>query len=164
MFSIIIPTYNGENKIEQTLNKLLHQCISSTDEIIVINDGSTDLTKEKLEFYTKYNQIKVVHQKNKGVSAARNMGISLVSKQSKYITFIDDSDSVSDNFFTVAKSFFYNHPDIEMASIPIFSKKKMYTTVTEKKVEEGFIFLILLISIRIYSTILVGLFLRRICL
>jgi glycosyltransferase involved in cell wall biosynthesis len=142
MFSIIIPTYNGENKIEQTLNKLLHQCISSTDEIeiIVINDGSTDLTKEKLEFYTKYNQIKVVHQKNKGVSAARNMGISLVSKHSKYITFIDDSDSISDNFFTVAKSFFYNHPDIEMASIPIFSKKNciQLNHVNRKKSRRNF--------------------------
>ncbi|WJE87766.1 glycosyltransferase family 2 protein (plasmid) [Staphylococcus casei] len=119
IFSVIIPTYNSENVIDKTLNKLLKQLPYLDDEIIVINDGSKDRTKQKLKQFEKYNQIKVIHQTNRGVSASRNVGISQISLTTQYVTFLDDSDSVSDNFFMVAQKFFNNYPNISILSIPI---------------------------------------------
>ena len=84
ILSIIIPVYNCE--------KYIYQCIESiisykNIEIIVINDGSTDNTKEVLE---KIEGIKVFHNENHGVSYARNYGIEKAI--GKYIMFIDSDD------------------------------------------------------------------------
>lgn len=123
MFSVIIPTYNSEYKIEKTLDKLLKQLPSLDDEIIVVNDGSEDQTRQKLKQYEKNNQVKIIHKINSGVSAARNVGIAHTNLNTQYITFVDDSDSISDNFFTVAQNFFDKYPKIFIASIPIISSQ-----------------------------------------
>lgn len=119
IFSVIIPTYNSENVIEKTLNTLLKQLPSADDEIIVINDGSKDQTRLKLKQYEEYKQVKIIHQSNRGVSASRNVGLAHISLKTQYITFIDDSDSVSNNFFYVAQNFFANYPNISIVSMPI---------------------------------------------
>ncbi|TDM27166.1 glycosyltransferase family 2 protein [Macrococcoides caseolyticum] len=119
MFSVIIPTRNSEKKIAKTLDRLLRQLPFLDDEIIVINDGSSDNTKQVLEPYEKLKQVKIIQQRNLGVSAARNAGVKQTSSKSKYITFVDDSDSVSDNFFSVSHNFFFKNPQISIASIPI---------------------------------------------
>lgn len=121
MFSIIIPTRNSEKKIAKTLDRLLKQLPFLDDEIIVINDGSGDKTEQILKPYEKFKQVKIIQQSNLGVSAARNTGITHTSSNSKYITFVDDSDSVSDNFFIVAYNFFIKNPQISMVSIPIIT-------------------------------------------
>ena len=88
--SVIIPVYNAKNYIEKTLNSVLNQSIDGL-EIIVINDGSTDGSKDILDYYDNtYGNIKVIHQKNKGVSAARNLGI--LSSTGEYIGFVDSDD------------------------------------------------------------------------
>lgn len=128
MFSIIIPTHNGEKSIEKTLNSMLEKLLYPTDEIILINDGSTDNTLEILYKYSKNPQIKIINQLNAGVSAARNEGIRNLSKNSKFVTFVDDSDSLSENFFEEVLSFFNNHTNIDAISTPIklFENNKYY--------------------------------------
>lgn len=94
--SIIIPVYNCEKYIIRCLGSVLRQQDSDKYEIIVVNDGSTDNTAQKLNQFTpKYKNINVIHQKNAGVSAARNVGIS--ASHGKYITFVDADDMVGLN-------------------------------------------------------------------
>lgn len=93
--SIIIPAYNACDKLETLLDNLISQrTINGVQaEIIVINDGSTDGTAEMLA--TK-GSIKVINQENKGVAAARNVGLE--ASTGKYISFIDADDIVSDSY------------------------------------------------------------------
>ncbi|MGL4882486.1 MAG: glycosyltransferase family 2 protein, partial [Waterburya sp.] len=70
--SVIIPTYNCDRYIAQAIKSVFQQ-ESCTYEIIVIDDGSTDLTAEVLKPYSE--RLRYVKQKNQGVAAARNYGI-----------------------------------------------------------------------------------------
>ena len=96
--SIIIPAYNAEQYIKSCLDSILQnskESLSKT-EIIVINDGSTDNTLKILESYNHHKNIKIHTTKNQGVSAARNLGISLA--KGEWVTFIDADDAISDDF------------------------------------------------------------------
>lgn len=94
LLSIIIPVYNGEKYLEDCLNSLIFQIIDNI-EIIIINDGSTDNSKQIIEKHVSKN---VFHfeQSNKGVSVARNYGIQMA--RGKYIYFCDSDDIVDCNF------------------------------------------------------------------
>lgn len=94
--SIIVPAYNAEKTIERCVDGLVKQTFKPT-EIIIIDDGSTDRTGAILDQYaTKYKYIKVIHQTNAGVSAARNRGIDEAS--SECILFVDSDDAVGEQF------------------------------------------------------------------
>ncbi|RJQ31693.1 MAG: glycosyltransferase [Actinobacteria bacterium] len=85
--SVIIPTYNRASKTKKAVESVLAQTLAPY-EIIVIDDGSTDSTKQKL---SKVAGIKYVYQKHKGVSAARNKGIA--ESSGDYIAFLDSDDT-----------------------------------------------------------------------
>ncbi len=91
--SIVVATYNNKKTLEKTLNSLLKQNFNGKYEIIVVNDGSKDGTKEFLEKYKKGKQkLSVFHQKNSGVCKARNKGI----QNSKYEIVINmDHDCIA---------------------------------------------------------------------
>ncbi|NMF04829.1 glycosyltransferase family 2 protein [Clostridium beijerinckii] len=92
LVSIVIPVYNVEKYIDQCLDCITNQTYKNI-QIIVINDGSTDSTKEKLKSWEKNdNRITVINKKNEGVSIARNCGID--SAYGKYIFFFDGDDTV----------------------------------------------------------------------
>ena len=85
--SIIIPTYNSAKYIPDAINSILNQTFKDY-EIIIVDDGSTDNTREILN---KYNsKIRYIYQENKGPSAARNIGIK--NAKGKYIAFLDADD------------------------------------------------------------------------
>jgi glycosyltransferase involved in cell wall biosynthesis len=87
-FSIIIPLYNKENAIENTLKSVFNQ--SFTDfEVVVINDGSTDKSEEKVNAFSDA-RLRLISTENKGVSQARNLGIS--ESKGKLIAFLDADD------------------------------------------------------------------------
>ena len=89
--SIIVPAYNIENYIEQCLDSIVHQPFRDI-EIICVEDCSTDNTLSVLEFFAdKDTRIKVItHDKNKGLSAARNTGID--ASAGTYILYLDSDD------------------------------------------------------------------------
>lgn len=87
--SIIIPAYNAEKYIEQTIDSVFSQTYQNW-ELIVIDDGSVDLTAKKIEKYLSDKRVSYYFQKNSGVSVARNRGISLA--KGDYITFLDADD------------------------------------------------------------------------
>lgn len=95
MFSVIIPAYNSEKTIEKTLNSLKNQTTPQLiHEVIVINDGSTDDTANKVEQYKESEghnlNIILYNQKNTGVAAARNIGMRMATAQ--YLAFLDSDD------------------------------------------------------------------------
>jgi len=89
LVTVILPAYNSANYIADTVECLLSQTYKAI-EIIVINDGSTDSTLDVLTAYSDTGKIKLIDQKNTGVAAARNVGISMA--QGEYIAFIDSDD------------------------------------------------------------------------
>lgn len=82
-FSVIIPLYNKANYIERALHSVLSQSFQDF-EIIVVNDGSTDEGHVIVEAMDN-PKIKLIHQKNSGGSAARNLGIE--NSTSEYLVF-----------------------------------------------------------------------------
>ena len=99
LISIIIPAYNIENYIVRCLDSLLNQTYKNL-EVIVVDDGSSDNTGKIIDDYaSKYENIKVIHKKNAGVSAARNSGIDVANGD--YIGFVDGDDTVDKEMFEV---------------------------------------------------------------
>lgn len=88
--SIVMPVYNTEKYISQTISSLLRQTYGNF-ELICVNDGSTDATPEILNKYAgKDKRIKVINQPNKGAAAARNNGLKYVSGEYTLILDADD--------------------------------------------------------------------------
>ena len=95
LVSIIIPTYNTKQYICEAIDSALAQTYKNI-EIIVVDDGSTDNTKDILEEYIHKNQIIYHYQKNMGLSSARNTGI-LLSK-GDYILCLDADDKIEPEY------------------------------------------------------------------
>lgn len=97
--SVIVPAYNCENLISETLDCLINQTLKDI-QIIIVNDGSTDGTADVIERYAKKDsRILSVYQENAGVSAARNNGIDRA--QGEYLLFLDSDDLLSNNALEV---------------------------------------------------------------
>jgi glycosyltransferase involved in cell wall biosynthesis len=104
LVSIIIPCYNASSYIKETINSVLIQTFQNF-EIIVINDGSKDQGSEIIKTI-KDNRIRLVEQKNQGVSSSRNNGIILANGE--FIAFLDADDLLHPSFlekriFTLSK-------------------------------------------------------------
>ena len=95
--SIIVPIYKVEQYLHKCVDSLLHQDLSEEEfEIVLVDDGSPDKCGDICEEYaTKYSQVKAIHQKNGGLSAARNSGIAMA--QGKFIQFVDSDDYLEPN-------------------------------------------------------------------
>ena len=106
-FSVVIPLYNKEKEIADTLNSVLNQSYKA-DEIIVVDDGSTDNSAKIVENFTKFKEIKLIRQNNMGVSAARNRGIE--EAKNEYICFIDADDIWKENFLYEIKKLTEDFP------------------------------------------------------
>ena len=85
--SVVIPVFNRKQLIERSINSVINQTYPP-DEIIVIDDGSIDGTYDLIK--KNYPQVILIHQENKGVSAARNVGITIA--KGKWIAFLDSDD------------------------------------------------------------------------
>ena len=88
-FSIVIPTYNRSSSVLDTLRSCLEQTYSDL-EIVVVDDGSTDDTRDVLAAIDDPRLV-VVHQENAGPAAARNHGMRKATGE--YIAFLDSDDS-----------------------------------------------------------------------
>lgn len=88
--TVIVPAYNVEKFIEETLDCLLGQTLKDI-EVIIVDDGSTDSTAEVIKKYCqKHSIFKSIYQNNAGVSAARNTAIPLATGE--YVCFLDSDD------------------------------------------------------------------------
>lgn len=86
-FSMVVPVYNRAGYVSQAIDSILCQ-LSPNDEVLVVDDGSTDDTPRMLEAYE--SRIKVIRQKNQGPEVARNTGAA--QAQGEYLVFLDSDD------------------------------------------------------------------------
>lgn len=96
LISVIVPVYNVEKYIHQCIDSILSQTFTDF-ELILVDDGSPDQCPQICDRYVEQDQrIHVIHQKNGGLSAARNAGIdwAFANSDSQWITFIDSDDWV----------------------------------------------------------------------
>lgn len=95
--SVVIPVYNAEKFLDESISSLLNQTFSDI-ELICVNDGSTDNSLEKLnQFAQKDNRIKVISKENGGCGSARNK--ALENAIGKYVYFFDPDDYLVENSF-----------------------------------------------------------------
>jgi len=98
-FAVVVPAYNARATIEETLDSIISQSVTP-NEIIVINDGSTDDTGEIIDAYTgKHENLRVIHQENGGSGAAINTG--LYDAASDYICICSSDDILMPNCLSV---------------------------------------------------------------
>jgi glycosyltransferase involved in cell wall biosynthesis len=138
MFSIVIPIHNKENYLKNTLHSVISQSFKDF-EIILVNDGSTDNSANICEeFRLADSRVKVIHQQNSGVSAARNVGI----KHSCYdlIAFIDADDYWSPIFLEKMHELILQLPDILIYSSKYANVKgnRIYPVEPIFKIQSGF--------------------------
>ena len=109
--SVIIPAYNCQEKISNCIASALSQTLPQNQfEIIVINDGSTDHTLSICNSIgDEHNNVFVINQENKGVSNARNAGMTHAN--GKYIAFLDGDDTLAPTTLKAAVDFFDAHYD-----------------------------------------------------
>ena len=107
LFSIIVPVYNTEKYIEKSMDSIM-KAIDKDCEVIFVNDGSTDKSKEKImEFMEKLPEeykenFRYTEKENKGLADTKNVGIEL--SRGKFISVVDSDDYISDDFYKIAKS------------------------------------------------------------
>ena len=100
--SVIVPVYNVEAYLERCVESILQQTYAHF-ELILINDGSTDSSGQICDHLaSQYENIKVYHIENSGVSNARNMGIQLAT--GSWVTFIDSDDFVTQDYLATLAS------------------------------------------------------------
>ena len=100
--SVIVPVYNVEAYLERCVESILQQTYAHF-ELILINDGSTDSSGQICDHLaSQYENIKVYHSENAGVSNARNMGIQLAT--GSWVTFIDSDDFVTQDYLATLAS------------------------------------------------------------
>ena len=93
LVSIIVPVYNVEKYIDRCINSIIDQDYANW-ELILIDDGSTDNSGKRCDQYaSERSNIYVIHQKNQGVSTARNVGIQIA--KGEYFLFVDSDDWIS---------------------------------------------------------------------
>lgn len=98
LVSVIVPVYNVEECVNRCVDSLLEQSYLNV-EIVLVDDGSTDNSGLICDEYAKKDKrVKVIHQDNGGLSAARNAGIEISSGD--YLSFVDGDDYVSNDFIS----------------------------------------------------------------
>jgi len=130
--SVIIPAYNCEFFIKQTLESVFNQSIGVENiEIIVINDGSTDNTLKIVGEYEKEDKIILIDTPNRGVSAARETGRNLT--KGKYIQYLDSDDILTSQKLEIQYAALEeNKGDIAYGDWQKFSEKNNIKTLLEK--------------------------------
>ncbi|EDP67566.1 exopolysaccharide biosynthesis protein, sugar transferase [Carnobacterium sp. AT7] len=140
LLSVIMPVYNTSATLGDAVKSVLEQRFSNF-ELILINDGSSDSSPEICDLLAKTDErIKVVHQKNKGLSAARNQGIKAASGE--FYAFIDSDDRFDEEAFLNFYEARVQHEDMTMyvmnfdkvyGGISVPKKRSKNSIITEPK-------------------------------
>lgn len=135
--SIIIPVYNVAPYITEAIESIVCQDFSDY-EILLINDGSTDGSERIVDdLAVRYDKIRVFHQTNQGVSAARNLGIN--NAVGDYLWFVDGDDKIAAGAISKLWMNIYPSPDVLSFNVQYFNLSLNQPMASKKKVFEGVI-------------------------
>ncbi|RKO63036.1 bifunctional glycosyltransferase/CDP-glycerol:glycerophosphate glycerophosphotransferase [Caldibacillus debilis] len=131
--SIIVPIYNVENYLEDCLNSLLRQNYENY-EVIMVDDGSTDNSKEIMHKYAeKYENFFAFSKENGGLGQARNYGAERATGD--YITFVDSDDIVADGSYKLMMdTILKTNSDFIIGNVVRFNSNKEFPSVLHQKV------------------------------
>ena len=123
IISVIVPVYNVENYLRQSLNSILNQTFSNI-EIICVNDGTKDNSRSILaEYQQKDCRIKIIDKDNGGLSSARNAGLKIA--QGEFISFIDSDDWIEPQMLEkLYKNIISLNTDISICAVHQFDERK----------------------------------------
>lgn len=113
LISVVIPLYNKEKLVARTLQTVLAQTFTDF-EVVIVDDGSTDSSAAIVESFSD-SRIRLIRQKNGGVSAARNKGIEEAS--GKYIAFLDADDEWDSEYLATMHSLIDAYPECDVFGI-----------------------------------------------
>ena len=134
MVSVIITAYNYDRYIERCLRSVLDQSLPKSQyEIIVVNDGSTDKTKEVLDNYA--DVARVFHlEKNRGLSYARNFGIK--KARGMFVVFVDADDYIQHDMLLIQKTFLTENNKLDAVSVDYYLVDERGTHIEHVNAEE----------------------------
>lgn len=130
MFSVIIPLYNKELSIRNTLQSVLDQTFTDF-EIVIVNDGSTDSSVAVVEEFTD-SRIRLIHQENQGVSAARNRGIQEATNQ--WVAFLDADDLWMDDHLKTLYKMTQKHPEEKVFATSYIRSNQDFSNSTNNSI------------------------------
>ena len=136
LISIIVPIYNVENYLRQCLDSIQNQTYKKF-ECIMVNDGSTDNSQQIVEEYLEDSRFKLINQSHKGLSGARNTGISHIREESTFVAFVDSDDYIYSNFLETLIEHIEDDVDIIEGMIEYFHDEIKVDNVShnfEKKI------------------------------
>ena len=136
LISIVVPIYNVENYLRQCLDSIQNQTYKKF-ECIMVNDGSTDNSQQIVEEYLEDSRFKLINQSNKGLSGARNTGISHIREESTFVAFVDSDDYIYSNFLETLIEHIEDDVDIIEGMIEYFHDEIKVDNVShnfEKKI------------------------------
>ncbi|RZF58941.1 glycosyltransferase family 2 protein [Sphingobacterium corticibacterium] len=107
-FSVVIPLYNRENLIQNTIQSVLDQDTEKTFEVIVVDDGSKDESAKKVA-EMQDPRIRYIYQENAGANVARNHGVEVAL--GKYVAFLDSDDVFMNDHLSTSAAVLLNDPD-----------------------------------------------------
>ena len=121
--AIIIPVFNVENYVTETLESVKNQ-LSNPDEVIIINDGSTDNSGQVIDKYRNIEGWKIIHKINEGLGFTRNYGRSIAN--SEYIYFLDSDDIIKNRLILTLREIIdkNNKPDMILFSGETFTDER----------------------------------------
>lgn len=154
MISIILPCYNQGIYLGEALESIIKQTYRNW-EAIIVNDGSSDCTEEvALEYVAKDSRIHYFAQENKGVSAARNLGIE--KALGKFVLPLDPDDMIAPTFIEKCMRMFKEHNDCILAytktSFVVLGMgigTYLYTMIIKKSFSEIALYVHLCLSVKI---------------
>lgn len=126
--SVIIPAYNAGLYLEKCVESILNQTYSNV-EVIIINDGSNDMTGEIADrLKNKDDRVVVIHNQNKGVSASRNDGLQ--KSTGDYVVFVDADDFLSEDYID------YMLMMVKITGSDFCLSKNCYTKANEQQIHD----------------------------
>ena len=139
LFSIIVPVYNTEKYIEESLNSIV-KAMDTDCEVIIINDGSTDNSEQVvLDFINKLpekykNNFIYTKKENKGLADTKNVGLEL--SRGKYISVVDSDDYIGEDFYTIARKYINNNSDMLIYDVyVVFEKDRKWNYTSRGKTD-----------------------------
>lgn len=124
LVTIVIPCYNCERTIVEAITSALSQDYPKI-EVIVVDDGSTDNSGQLVKsLMNEDSRLSIYYQENKGVSAARNLGLHFAS--GSYISFLDGDDKLKSSYISLGMDVFKSNPSLTLvySNMELFEREK----------------------------------------